>query len=55
MVTKREMWLGGINQELGTNMHILLYIKKVNNKNLLYSTGDSTQYSMITYMRKGTK
>ena len=25
---------------------------KIINKNLLYSTGNSTQYSVITYMRK---
>src|SRR5574337_5213 len=37
---------GGINQGL-TYIH---YIYKINNKDLLYSTGSSTQYSLITYM-----
>ena len=30
-------------------------MKEVNNKDLLYSTGNSTQYSVITYMRKNLK
>ena len=46
---------GGINQELGVNTHTLLYIKQITNKDLLYSTGKSTQYSVITYMRKESK
>ena len=44
MVTKAEMWAGGeqgINQELGINIHTLLYIRKTTNKGLLYSTGNS--------------
>ena len=28
------------------------YIKYITNKDLLYSTGNSTQYSVITYMGK---
>ena len=52
MVTKGEMWRGGVNQELGINIHTPLYIRQITNKNLLYSTGNSTQYSVITYMRK---
>ena len=31
------------------------YIYRTNNKNLLYSTGNSTQYSVITYMGKEYK
>ena len=56
MVTKGETveW-GGINQELGVNTHTLLYIKQILNKDLLYSTGKSTQYSVITYIRKEPK
>ena len=46
---------GGINQEFGINIYTLLYMKEVNNKDLLYSTGNSTQYSVITYMRKNLK
>ena len=30
----------------------LLYIKQTTNKNLLYSTGNSSQYSVMTYMGK---
>ena len=52
MVTKGEMLGGGIKQKLGINIHTLLYIKQITNKDLLYSTGNSTQYSVITYMRK---
>ena len=39
-----------INQALQLNTHILLYIRKITNKDLLYSTGNSTQYSVITYL-----
>ena len=52
MVTKGEVWVGGIYQEFGMNIHTLLYIKQIINKDLLYSTGNSTQYSVITYMGK---
>ena len=34
---------------------ILLYIKCMTNKNLLYSTGNSTQYSVMAYMGKESK
>ena len=43
---------GGINQELGINIHTTTY---ETDKDLLYSTGNSTQYSVITYMRKESK
>ena len=52
MVTKDEMLRGCINQELGLNIHTLLYIRQITNKDLQYSTGNSIQYSVITYMRK---
>ena len=42
---------GGINYEFGHNIYILLYIKQIN-KELLYSTDNSTQYSVIIYMEK---
>ena len=59
-ISKTNLWLpkgkrgvgGGINQELGTNIHTLLYIKWITNRDLLYSTGNSAQYSAITYMGK---
>ena len=43
---------GEINQEFGVNIYTLLYIKQITNKDLLYSTGNSTQYSVMTYMGK---
>ena len=52
MVTKGEMLWEGITQELRINTHILLYIRQITNKDLLYSTGNSTQYFVITYMGK---
>ena len=41
-----------LNEEVGINTHTLLYIKWISNKDLLYSTGKSTQYSIITYVGK---
>ena len=41
---------GGINWEFGIDIYPLLYIKLLTNKNLLYSTGNSTQYSVMTYI-----
>ena len=46
---------GGINQELGTNTCTPIYIVQILRKGLLYSTGKSIQYSMITSMRKESK
>ena len=46
---------GRINWEFGINIYTLLYIKQTINKDLLYSTGNSTQYSVMTYMGKGSK
>ena len=34
------------------NIYTLLYIKQITNKDLLYSTGNSTQYLVITYNGK---
>ena len=45
-------WGKGINQEVGINTYTLLYIKQIINKIVLYSTGDSTQYSVMSYMGK---
>ena len=36
--------------EFGTDTYTLLYMKQITNKDLLYSTGNSTQYSVMTYM-----
>ena len=46
---------GEINWETGTDICTLLYIKQITNKDLLYSTGNSTQYSVMTYMGKNLK
>ena len=34
------------------NIYILLHIKQITNKDLLYNIGNYTQYSVITYMGK---
>ena len=46
---------GGINWEIEIHICTLLYIKQITNKHLLYSTGNSTQYSLMTYMGKESK
>ena len=46
---------GGINWEIGIDIYTLLYIKWITNKDLLYSIGNSTQYSVMTYMGKEPK
>ena len=50
MVTKGETWRGGISQEFGINTHTTKY--EITNKDLLYSTGNSTQSFVITYIGK---
>ena len=46
---------GGINWKIGIDTYTLLYIKWITNKDLLYSPGNSSQYSVITYMGKESK
>ena len=46
---------GRINWEIGTDIYTLLYIKQITNKDLLNSTGNSTQYSVMTYIGKESK
>jgi len=41
--------------ESGINRYTLFYIKQINNKDLLYSTGNSIQYLVITEMEKKLK
>ena len=43
---------GGINLEIGIDTHILLYIKYITDNNDLYSTENSTQYSVMACMEK---
>ena len=45
---KRE----GTNQKIGIDMFTLLNIKWIIDKDLLYSTGNSTQYLVMIYMGK---
>ena len=50
---QREMQgVGGAVEELGINIHTLLNIKQIINKDLLYGTRSSTKYSVINYMGK---
>ena len=52
-------WIPEIGQEnLSFNSKVddtLLYVKQITNKNLLYSTGDSSQYSVMTGEGKESK
>ena len=38
---------GGIDWKFGMDMHILLYLKWIINKDLLYSTGNSIMLSIM--------
>ena len=42
----------GINQEFGLSIYRLLYIKQMNNKDLLYCPRNYTQYFAIIYKEK---
>ena len=50
MVAKGEG--GGMDWEFGISRCKLLHIEWINNKVLLYSTGDDTQYSVINHNGK---
>ena len=41
-----------LSQHQGLDIYTLLYIGQIINKDLLYGTGNTTQYSAITYMGK---
>ena len=41
-----------MTRDLGTDMYTLLYLKQITNKDLLYRTRNSVQYSVITEIRK---
>ena len=49
---KKERWGRGINQEVGSNIYSLLYIKEVTKKDPLCSVESFTEYSVTTYMGK---
>ena len=40
----------GIVKEFGMDMYMLLYLKWITNKDLLYSTGNSAQYYVAAWM-----
>ena len=46
---------GEINWEIGIDIYTLLYVKSITNKNLLHSTGNSIQYSVMVYMGRESK
>ena len=48
MVTRAGKWWGGIVREFGIHMYTLLYLKRITNKDLLYSTGNAAQYYVTT-------
>ena len=58
---KTSFWLpggkreGGINWEIGIDIYTLLCVKQITNKDLLHSTGNSTQFSVMAYMGKESK
>ena len=52
LVTKRERAVGGIKWETGTDIYTLLYVKWITNKDLLHSTRNSPQYSLMTQVGK---
>ena len=45
----------GINWEIGSYIYTQLYIKQITNEDLLFSIGNSSQYSVMIYMRKDSK
>lgn len=52
---KTNLWLPGgkvgqINWETGVDLNIVLHIKQATNKDLSYSTENTTQYFVMAYM-----
>ena len=45
----------GIDWDLGIDVYIPLYLEQIINKDLLYSTENSAQYSVVTQMKKELK
>ena len=54
MFTSGQGW-EGINLEIGIDIYTVLYIKYITNEDLLYSTENSTQNSVMTYLGKESK
>ena len=44
---------GGINWEIRTDIYTLPYLKEITNKDILYSTGNSIQYSVCVCVSAG--
>ena len=55
MVAKEKVGGRGIDWEFGISRCKLLYIGRINNKVLLYSTGSYIQYPMINHNEKNMK
>ena len=55
VVAKGEGFGGGKDWEFGISRSTLVHIGWINNKVLLYSTGNSTLYSVMAYMGKESK
>ena len=51
MVTKGDIW-GGMDCGFGNGICTLWYMERLATTDLLYSTGNSTQYYVIIYMEK---
>ena len=48
MITKGERVVGGISQVSEIDIYTLLCIKQITSKHILYTTGNCTQYFVIT-------
>ena len=55
MVAKGEGFGGGMEREVGVSGCKLVYMEWINNKVLLYSTGNYIQYPMTTHNGKEYK
>ena len=45
----------GTNWKIEMDMYTLIYVRWITNKDLLYNTGNSTQYSLMAYLGKEFK
>ena len=52
MITKGEMLEARLDWEVGIGIYILLYTELTGNKDLLYTSKKSIQYSFTAYMGK---
>ena len=50
MVARRKDRRKRIVREFGMDMYTLLYLKRITNKDLLYSAGNSAQYNVAVWM-----